>query len=261
MRVERKPVIFIFIAAVSSVIGIACLMPAGIVDIAAAQTKTVNDPPLLDFETEIRQVKSAERKKRDARYEVETPEFIKNIEASDPSRIMELPPGVDMLPMNAHFWQGLPAIPARQSDIIVIGEVTAAAAHLTDDRNGIYSEFSISVREVFKTADKKIQDGKVIDLSRWGGAVRFASGKVQRYTIHSQGSPEIGSAYLFFLKSEKDNLSILTGYDVSSDRITPLDGEHGPNPMSDLPFAKYRDAAKSGLLADLKTALSSKKED
>lgn len=256
----RKLIRCILIAAVSPVTGIVYLMPTGTMDTTAAQTMTVNDPPMLDFETEIRQTRSAERKKRDARYAVETPEFMKDLEANDPSRIRELPPDVDRLPTNAHFWQGLPAIPAEQSDTIVIGEVTAATAHLTDDQTGIYSEFSISVREVCKAADKRIRAGKVIDISRRGGVVRFASGKIQKYTIHRQGTPKIGSIYLFFLKYEKDSFAIVTGYDVSFDRIRPLDGEDSTNPMSNLPFAKYRDAARSDLMADLKEALSNKKE-
>lgn len=266
MRI-RKPIILIFIAAVSAVIGVIYLIPAGITDTAAAQTKTVNDPPVLDFETEVRQTKSAERKKKDARYVEETPEFI-NTEASDLYKkandlfkIRELPSEGDMIPTNSHFWQGLPALPAEQSDIIVIGQVTAATAHLTDDRMGIYSEFSISVREVFKTADKKIRAGKVIDVSRPGGVVRFASGKIQKYTIDRQGYPEIGSLYLFFLKHEKDSSEIVTGYDVSSERVKPLDGEDRTDPQSGLPFAIYRDAAKSDLLADLKVVLLNKKED
>lgn len=257
-----RPAIYILIAAVSVIIGIAYLMPAGTMDTASAQTRTVNDPPILDFETEVRQTKSAERKKKDARYVNEIPpEFAQNPNLSQIFKIRELPSESDMIPTNSHFWQGLPAIPADQSDVIVIGEVTAANAHLTEDRTGIYSEFSISVREVFKAADKKIRIGKVIEVSRPGGSVRFASGKIQKYTINRQGSPEIGSLYLFFLKQEKDSLDVVTGYDVSSDRIRPLDGEDRIGPQSDLPFAKYRDAAKSEFLADLKEVLSNKKED
>lgn len=126
---------------------------------------------------------------------------------------------------------------------------------------GIYSEFSISVREVFKTSDKNIRVGKVIDVSRPGGGVRFASGKVQKYTIDRQGYPEIGLLYLFFLTNDKNSFEIVTGYDVSHERVKPVDGEDIAGPKTDLPFAKYRDASRSDLLTDLKAVLLNKKED
>lgn len=139
MRI-RRPIIFLLIAAISTVIGIVYLMPAGTIDTVTAQTKTVNDPPVVDFESETTQTKSAERKKRDARYVEETPEFEENTEASDfykkrveLSKIREFPSEGGMIPTNSHFWRGLPAIPAKQSDTILIGEVTKATAHITDD--------------------------------------------------------------------------------------------------------------------------------
>ena len=44
----------------------------------------------------------------------------------------------------------MPALPFEQSNVISLGKVTDRHAVLTDDRLGVYSEFSISVSEIFK---------------------------------------------------------------------------------------------------------------
>jgi len=42
-----------------------------------------------------------------------------------------------------HWSREVSAIPAAQSDVVLIGEVTDAHAYLSDDKTGVYSEFTI----------------------------------------------------------------------------------------------------------------------
>jgi hypothetical protein len=173
--------------------------------------------------------------------------------------IAELPGGVEPLPLSAHLWWGMPALPVAQSSAVVLGEVASRRAIITDDKLGIYSEFSIHLVKVFKDDQGVLGVGGSVEASRLGGAVRFASGKIQRYTVSKQGYPEPGNLYVLFLKrDEQGDFSILTGYDLSSPGVTPLDGD-ALQPKGDLQFGIYRGIAQESFLTELQKALTATK--
>ena len=75
--------------------------------------------------------------------------------------------------------RGLPALPIKQSAAIIIGTVTSAQAHLTQNRTNIYSEFAVSVDTIVKDdASRSIQAGSTVSVERNGGRVRMPSGKI-----------------------------------------------------------------------------------
>ena len=118
------------------------------------------------------------------------------------------------------------ALPSAQSDAVVIGEVTDAQAHLSNDRTSVYSEFTVRVEEVLKNPNQiALTPSEAIILEREGGAVRFPSGRVQRYRIAHQRMPLVGRQYVLFLKynNQGGGFSILTGYDLRKDQVIPLD--------------------------------------
>ncbi|PYS23638.1 MAG: hypothetical protein DMF72_08800 [Acidobacteria bacterium] len=119
-----------------------------------------------------------------------------------------------------------PAIPAAQSNAIVIGEVTDAEAFLSTDKTSIYSEFTVKIGEVLKGISPTVFPGAPITAIRGGGAVRFPSGKVVWEAFNGKPFPRIGRRYVFFLKydAEARDFSILTAYELSDGRISPLDG-------------------------------------
>ncbi|HKS26162.1 MAG TPA: hypothetical protein VJS44_00010 [Pyrinomonadaceae bacterium] len=130
--------------------------------------------------------------------------------------------------LSSHWATGLPAIPVEQSDIVVIGEVTAARAYLSNDKTGVYSEFILRVGEVLKNDDgASFYAGSIITAQRGGGAVRFPSGQIQKYKTGGQSMPRIGRQYMLFLKriDESRDFSIITGYEFRDERIVPLDGK------------------------------------
>jgi hypothetical protein len=143
-------------------------------------------------------------------------------------KISELPKGVEPLPTTAHDLLQLPAIPAKESDAIILGTVTDRRAVLTDDRSRVYSEFSINIAEIFKDDPHLFRIDRAVTVYRRGGAVRFPSGKIQRYTFHNQGCPQQDKAYILFLmRDEEGDFFILTGYEVDGAVIQPLDGKRG----------------------------------
>jgi len=215
----------------------------------AQQGEKRSDTPVLDYEAETRKTVSRERKEKNSR-------FNGRGYYDKKTRIAELPGSIQMLPTITHWWVRLPALPVSQSDVIVLGEVVEAEAHLSDDQTGIYSEFTMKTEEFFKDTTGSLSPGNTITANRIGGGVRFASGKIQEYRIFEQGMPLKGNRYVLFLKHEESgDFSILTGYRLSNGRITPLDGSNSDDPASGMVFSLYKGVDESQFLQELRTAI------
>lgn len=128
--------------------------------------------------------------------------------------------------IHTHWNIGLPAFPVSQSQVIVIGEVADAEAFLSEDRTGVYSEFSIRVIDILKNKTAfPLTVGGLMVTEREGGVVRLKSGSLFPVRINDQGMPRIDRRYLLFLKhdSEQKAYHIVTGYELNSDKVVPLD--------------------------------------
>ena len=138
---------------------------------------------------------------------------------------------------------------------MVLGVVTSREAHLSEDRTGIYSEFTVLVSEVLKDPTKTIVCGTPISVNRSGGAVRFKSGKIQNYQVAHQGMPEVAAQYVLFLrKTSEGDLLILTGFKLGNGHVTPLDGNESNDPRLVLPFAKYAGTDEAEFLKEVRDA-------
>ena len=85
---------------------------------------------------------------------------------------------------------GLSDLPADKSDAVIEGQITSAKAFLSEDKTGVYSEFTIRVSRVLKVSpDLSVSPDDAIVAERFVGRVRYPSGKVIRYSIEGQGSP------------------------------------------------------------------------
>lgn len=208
-----------------------------------------NEAPTLDYESEIRTPVNKERKEKNRRFN----------SRGNPVRnkpITELPTGVEPLPTITHWWRGLSALPVAQSTAIVLGNIIGSEAHLSDDKTGIYSEFLVGTDDVFKDIIGTIKPNNTLLVNRVGGSVRFNSGRINKYKISRQGMPQKGRRYLLFLQqTESGDFLILTGYELTNNRVIPLDGEDNKDPRSALPFARYKGTGELQLLQDLRLAL------
>jgi hypothetical protein len=158
---------------------------------------------------------------------------------------------------STHWSRGLSAIPVDKSDVIVVGIVNSADAVLSADKLSIFSEFVVQIQEVLKR-DKSFSDiDQSITVDRYGGAVRFKSGKVQQYSYHDYGYPRVGGRYIFFLQRTGDysDLSILTGYELLDQHVFPLDGTVGEYNVK-LPFEQYRDKDEKAFLDEVREAIA-----
>jgi hypothetical protein len=141
-----------------------------------------------------------------------------------------------------------PALPVRESAYIFTGKVTAAEAHLSENKKNVVSEFTVSVSRVFKTADSSIINGGEIVVNRIGGLVKYPNGQTVLYRISQSNMPVVGERYLFFLTSRNNHdLFILTAYAITVDGVSPLDeSEH---------FEALRGLSEEALLQKLQDSL------
>jgi len=78
----------------------------------------------------------------------------------------------------------LPAFPVRESRVVLIGQIASAAAYLSNDKTGVYSELTLIVEEVLKNdLAEQLLASSSIAVTRQGGRIRFPSGRVHWYGI------------------------------------------------------------------------------
>lgn len=158
------------------------------------------------------------------------------------STIIQDAPGISGRISTTHWHIGLSALPFAESDTIIIGTVTQAQAHLSNDKTGIYSDFDVKVDQIVKKADPSLMVGTALSAERYGGIVRFRAGSTQKHEVNGQGMPIVGRRYLLFLKrlDRELNFKIVTGYDVTEQIVSPLDGAEVEEGNQQFPFDKYR---------------------
>jgi hypothetical protein len=171
--------------------------------------------PIVDFDNPggVEPSEKSSRKLKNARHNKEA--FV----LSDPQRVGEV--------IREPEWQaGLSDLPADKSDVVIEGQVTDVKAFLSNDKTGVYSEFTISVSRVLKvSSDLSVNLGDIIVAERFGGKVRYPSGQVILYRIGGQGAPVNGKRYLFFLaKADEGNYKLLTAYEIQGQKVFALDG-------------------------------------
>ncbi|MGB8509301.1 MAG: hypothetical protein WCD76_13010 [Pyrinomonadaceae bacterium] len=139
--------------------------------------------------------------------------------------VEEFPPYITVTPRSANWVADVPSIPVTQCNVALIGEVSDARAFLSNDRTGIYSEFTITAEKILKS-DVDINQGQSVIAERAGGSVRFPSGNIQRiYVFRGQRMPSLHNRYLFFLKRNEteETYTLLTGYAIQDGKISSLD--------------------------------------
>lgn len=131
-----------------------------------------------------------------------------------------------------------PLFPTEESVLIVVGEVVMANAFLSNDRECVYTEFTIRIDELLKNSSGNVNPKKVI-ADREGGVVVYPNGQRLLYQSSERGLPSLGSKYLFFLvqDGQSPNYRILTSYDVNGGRIRQMEIGH--------PLDEFKDASKS----------------
>ena len=105
-----------------------------------------------------------------------------------------------------------------------VAVVSSSEAHLSASKKGVFSEFNLTVESVLKTSSQDIKEGSVITADRIGGYVKYPNGQQVLIRVIGVNMPQVGSRYLLFLRAKwKPDLIIMTGYELTSEGIVPLD--------------------------------------
>jgi hypothetical protein len=78
---------------------------------------------------------------------------------------------------------------------------------------------------VLKSTTPGLVPGSVLTIDRIGGHVKYPNGQRVRFRIAGLNMPDVGARYLVFLTSKhnKQDLSIVTAYELTQGGIIPLD--------------------------------------
>jgi hypothetical protein len=129
-----------------------------------------------------------------------------------------------------------PPLPASLSHLVILGTVTSAQPYLAESKTSIYTEYTVSIEEVFKNETRdSFAPGDSVTVEREGGALRLQDGRVLRYRVGGIGLlPSSGEQYVFFLKSihQGQDLSILRAYELREDQVYSLESNDPSSPVS-----------------------------
>ncbi len=180
------------------------------------------DVPVADFNEPLPS-NLAERTKREKKNKARNTKFEQPDDASRFRMTDEMESSYGSYPKHGRVE---PAIPAKRSDAVIVGEIINAKAYLSEDKVSIFSEFEVGNAEVLKnTTSETLSAENPIIVSRAGGGVRFPSGKVIFMYTHEKPMPKVGRKYLFFLNySGETGFSIITAYELRQGEVFPLDG-------------------------------------
>ena len=118
----------------------------------------------------------------------------------------------------------VPAIPVKESELIVIGKVLDAAAHLSKNKKNVYSEFTVQIDEILKDTTGKIQKEGSITVDREGGFVEYINGLRRLHRIGALSMPKVGGKHILFLRNrdKSPNYEIINGYELKEDGVRNL---------------------------------------
>ena len=138
----------------------------------------------------------------------------------------------DEIQMSSYDWAtGLSPLPVEKSQIVIIGKVVDAQAHLSENEKSVYSEFKIEIKKVLKNNEQiSFEEDKYITVEREGGVVQYPSGYKTLFAVQGQQMPVVGQEYVFFITNEfpiigrqENDLYLITAYELKNGLVFPLD--------------------------------------
>lgn len=117
------------------------------------------------------------------------------------------------------------AIPA--SRLVIVGRVSDAKALLSNEKKGVYTEYSVIIDKVLKADEERpVKPGNVVVVDRPGGVVRYPTGQKVLYVVDGQTLLAGNGRYVFFLDTDdprNPNYKIVNGYSLNEGKVMALD--------------------------------------
>lgn len=153
-------------------------------------------------------------------------------------------------------------MPVETSDLIIEGQVNDSKAFLSNDKTGVYSEFTVAVSIVLKNNEaNSIKEGETITAERFGGRFRYPSDKIMPYKMSGQGLPSANAKYLFFLaKTVENNYRILTAYELKNGKVSALDGARNYPRGGKEVFDSHNEKDYESFVNEIKKKIEKRKE-
>lgn len=196
-----------------------------------SQRRNDSETTTIAREGEIPIVEFEGKTTRSSKLQVESQELrINRSRKFDDWQLVRKPATADVSRVKIKIgWQtGISALPVEKSDVVLIGTVSDSQAFLSNDKTGVYSEFSIQIAQLLKNiSHSPLITGASITAERMGGRVRFSSNSLVTYIVSGQGMPRLGSRYAFFLAydEQRQTYPLLTAYELNNGLVVPLDGK------------------------------------
>ena len=160
-------------------------------------------------------------------------------------------PGTDEAALTLEPHVTFPALPVAESEIVVVGTIGSAQAILSESKTNVFSEFTLTVEDIFKSKVQGVAQSSVLTIDRVGGHVKYPDGQKVLFRITGVNMPQIGGRYLLFLTSKHnhEDISILTAYQLTPDGVIPLDETD--------PFASLTGVSEVDLLQRVRNLIQS----
>lgn len=143
-----------------------------------------------------------------------------------------------------------PRIPYVESKLVIIGKTTTAAAFLSNEKEGIYSEFSVNIETILKKDEKRdLKTDETITMDRAGGIVLYPGGNKMLYMNDWQHMPKTNQRYLLFLDKDDEqnpNYKLITGYELENGKVTALDQSNIFGKYDGMSEKEFVDKVKDG---------------
>ena len=235
-------VAFIVISAVTAVVTLRAQSPKRSVNTERVSSVTTQEP-VVEF-TAPEPTDAQERAKRQAKGQ-----------RYDGQGLADIPSLHNEILYSNTFGKGLgmPALPVALSGVVITGEVTDAHAFLSNDKAGVYTEFTIRVNKVLKNDEQQpLTEGAPIIADREGGGVHYPSGNTLVHRVAVEGRLLTQGRYLLFLKRIDQDYSVLTAYELRAGRVFPVDGRDSKESQ----FAVYDSMEESAFLSTVQSSIT-----
>lgn len=149
-----------------------------------------------------------------------------------------------------HEYDSVPAIPVKESELIVIGQVLEAAAHLSNNKKNVYSEFTVQIEEILRDTTGNIKKEDSVTVDREGGFVEYINGMRRFHAVGALSMPRVGGKHILFLRNrdKSPNYEIINGYELKENGVRVL--THSPETIP------YFGMDQTVLLSRVRKALS-----
>lgn len=158
---------------------------------------------------------------------------------------------------SAGFPLRIPALPASETDTVLVGEVVSFQPYFSNDRTSIYHELTVRIEQVLKDGSSIAKENGSIVIFGEGGALRLPNGKVAKQFVPPpvENDIRVGGRYVLFLLYRREVEAFLvwkpwelrTGHAIPMARSDIRDAETGSSPYGGMNGAAFLNEVRNSV--------------